>query len=129
MEERSINPKPDAFDKIDKRDLVNIDLYDNEIKVMEEQLNELAEKHSRSKEMHRKVDEFKKKLDLQKENLEQFRKKCKPEETIPGRKHTKNPTKDGEENRGKGFFDRLKAFENDFKDIRNEVNDFMNRWL
>lgn len=125
MKEETTIKKQRFCVEVDKRDLVNIDLYDNEIKVIEEQLNEVAEKHPKSKEIHQKVAQLKKELKVQKKNLEKFRKNCEQEEINTceemGRKE--------EGMRDKSFFEKLNDFENHFKTVRQEANDFENRWL
>ncbi len=129
MKEQSIDHKKAMPDMMDKRDLVNIDLYNNEIKVMEEQLNEAAEKHPRSKEIHKTLAQLKKELTIEKENLERFRKKCDPQEINTSQETVNTQVKNGESLENENFFTRLKAFEEEFKNIRYKVNDFVNRWL
>src|SRR4051812_37610033 len=107
-------------DKIDKRDLVNIDLYYNEIKVMGRQLEEAATRQRNSSAGHENFEQLKRELTAQKENLERFKERCT---IIPNTSGTPRSSKVIEM---QGFFDQLKAFEARFKSTRNKVNDVVN---
>ena|SRR4051794_13422891 len=119
MKNQSISVEKNIHDEVDKRDLVNIDLYHHEIKVIEIQLEREAEKY-KSKEVHNKHLQLKNELIDHMRKLELFRKSC---ELQQDNYSTENYL--GTE--GKSFFEHLKAFEKGFKDTRNKVNDFLNQ--
>ena len=126
MKKQSITRETVAMYRMDKRDLVNMDLYSNEIKVLQEQLSELTEKHRRAKDICTTVEHLKKKLATQKKNLEKFRQNYQVDQ-ITDNKSAVVSTKNEEAVCNEGFFEHLKVFENDFKNIRNEVNDLINQ--
>jgi hypothetical protein len=106
-------------DKIDKRDLVNIDLYSNEIATMGTQLEEAAMRQPKSHAVDKKLAQLRCELSTQKENLERFKESCA---VIP---NTFVSFRCNSAVEMEGFFDRLKAFEAIFKNTRNNVNDFL----
>jgi hypothetical protein len=113
--------------EVDKRQLVNLDLYNNEIRVMEHRLSEVAQKTLPAKEA-RKLEHLKLGLKTQKENLEKFRQDYEVEEmttghTLPKIQAIKEATN------AETFFEHLKSFENNFKDIRRDVNEFIGKHL
>jgi hypothetical protein len=126
MKEHTTIQKHQAFENVDKRNLVNIDLYRNEISVMEKQLDAVAEKHQ-SKEILKKLDHFKKKLSIQKQHLERFQHDCEPGKNIDSKEPTKGKKAKRESN--EGFFEQLKTFEEEFKNTRIDVNDWVNKWM
>lgn len=111
-------------DGVDKRELVNIDLYNHEMKLIAQQLKAIEEKHLSSKEVQQKVEHFKRRLRGQKKNLEKFRKNCEPEEI----NSSKEAGRKKEAIRDKSFFEKLGDFENQFKAFRQDANDFVNKW-
>ena len=125
MKEQANTETEQLFVEIDKRELVNIDLYGHEMKLIAEQLKEIAKRHPRSKEIQQKFEQFKKALKVQQKHLEKFRKNCEPEEI----NKSKPTRKKGEKMADKSFFENLNDFENQFKSLRQEANDFVNHWL
>ena len=119
MKKQAIILKTEKNDKIDKRDLVNIDLYYNEIAVMGSQLEETATRQRKSSAVNKKLAQLKRELTTQKENLERFKEGCT---NIPS---TSGPLRSNKAIEMHGFFDQLKAFEAGFKSTRNKVNDFV----
>src|SRR3954466_4136602 len=107
MNAESILQKAGKHNKIDRRDLVNIDLYYNEIKVMQDHLHELVTRHPNSKPVYKKVEQLKKELGSQRENLDKFKQSCATGETRVARSGF--ATKSNEAFEREGFFDRLKA--------------------
>lgn len=124
MKERTTTENQQFFVDVDRRELVNIDLYDHEIKVIAGQLKEIAENHPQSKKIHQKVEHLKKELKAQQKNLEKFRKECQPEEMNSDKETEKKVEPMGD----KSFFEILNAFENQFKTVRQEATDFVN-WM
>jgi hypothetical protein len=112
----------------DKRELVNIDLYDHEMKLIVEKLKSIAWKHPKAKEVQQTLDRLKKELTRQKRNLEKFRKNCEPEEISFSKVTGTAYIKKGEEMRDKSFFENLNSYEVHFKRLRQEANDFVDRW-
>lgn len=124
MKEQTTIKKQRFCVEVDKRELVNIDLYSHEMKVIAEQLNLIAAKHPESKEIRRQVQHLKKELRLHNKSLEKLRKDCEPEEI----NRSMQTGGKGEQMRDKSFFEKLDAFENQFKTLRQEANDFVNRY-
>jgi hypothetical protein len=122
MKQVSNTAKQRTFVELDKRELVNIDLYHNEMKVIDGQLNAITEKHPQSKLIHEKIEYLKKALRRQKINLERLRKNCQPEYITKeiGRKKPDFPNK--------SFFEILNDFENQFGTVRQQAGELVNRW-
>jgi hypothetical protein len=110
--------------EIDKRDLVNLDLYNNEIKVLTDRL-ETIQRDTSSRNEHVQASELRHELHQQRQLLNEFRKKYDMEELqeklLTSRKHEKP---------GSGsldidnFFLHLKAFEENFAITREKVKRF-----
>jgi len=127
MKSQLTTQKKSGPHQTDKRDLVNLDLYNHEIKVMEEQLGEVAEKQPKRKEVTKKIKQIKQLLTIQKEHIIRFRENYELEVDtfVPATTSNENEETTVDEN----FFEHLKSFENIFKNTRQEVNDFVNKWL
>ena len=121
MKKQAVILKTEKNDKIDKRDLVNIDLYRNEITVMGIQLEEAATSQPKSHAVNKKLAQLKGELSTQKKNLERFKERCT---IIP---NTFAGCSRNKEIEMQGFFDQLKSFEDSFKGTRDKVNDFVNK--
>jgi len=121
MKKQAVILKTEKNDKIDKRDLVNIDLYRNEITVMGIQLEEAATSQPKSHAVNKKLAQLKGELSTQKKNLERLKERC----TII--QNTFDASVCNKSIGVEGFFDQLKSFEDSFKGTRDNVNDFVNR--
>src|SRR3954465_4874887 len=119
MKNQSTTVEKKIHGEVDKRDLVNIDLYNHEMKVIEDLLEREAEKH-KSKELHNKHSQLKNELMDHRRKLEIFRKSCEMQQDNYSTEYFVGME-------GKSFFEHLKAFERGFKDTRNKVNDFLNQ--
>ena len=132
MKEQSASHKKSASHEVDKRDLVNLDFYHNEILLMQHQLDSLTE-HPGSAEAKKKVQHLKHLLADQKHNLDEFRKDFDVEKMISRHKlnlqdkKLKNQNETGEVINDENFFIHLQSFENTFKNIREEVLEFINQ--
>jgi hypothetical protein len=127
MEEEPVMRKKATSSEVDKRDLVNLDFYDNEITILLHKLNELEEDPV-GEEVKKKVQHLKYLLTKQRHSLDEFRKKYNVEEIYNAAQKSKAGKKDKAEvrNHEENFFQRLKIFESFFKDIRQEVVEFIN---
>lgn len=130
MKEQLASRKKYMSQMADKRDLVNLDFYENEILMMQHKLNSLNAKPD-SGEAKNKVQQLKHQLDNQKHNLDEFRKNFNVEEMhltpkpeAHGKKRRNSDIADVIAN-DENFFLHLQSFENSFKDIRQEVLEFI----
>ena len=131
MKEQSVSRTKSMSREIDKRDLVNLDFYDHEIWIMQEKLNSLDA--NREMEAKKKVQHLKHQLDDQKHNLDEFRKHFDMEEMLLTdksdlrHKKSKNRDETNDIKNDENFFLHLQSFENTFKDIRQEVLEFIDQ--
>ena len=131
MKEQSVSRTKSMSREIDKRDLVNLDFYDHEIWIMQEKLNSLDA--NREMEAKKKVQHLKHQLDDQKHNLDEFRKHFDMEEMLLTdksdlrHKKPKNRDETNDIKNDENFFLHLQSFENTFKDIRQEVLEFIDQ--
>ena len=131
MKEHSIERKSSLSHENERRDLVNLDFYDNEIMIMQHHLDEVGVK-SASKEIKKKVEHLKHQLNNHEQNLAAFRKNFDVDEmACAGKQALKDKDlKDKNETNGirngENFFQHLQSFEDNFKDIRQEVLEFIN---
>jgi hypothetical protein len=131
MKEQPSSNERSMHHDTDRRGLVNLDLYNNEITTMLHKLHEVGRAHSDS-EVKKKAQHLKHRLDNKKLHLEEFQKNFDVEqmESSPKQKsvediHKRKGThaKKNDEN----FFQHLQAFESEFKDIREEVLEFLDK--
>lgn len=112
---------------VDKRDLVNLDLYKHEIDTMKENLDALTTKPS-SKKVHEQINELNNGLDVQRKKLDEF---CSSYDAgkLSGytvrQDHSEKGFNPHFYKKSEGFFVHLRTFENGFKSVREEVNDFI----
>jgi hypothetical protein len=124
MKTKTFTSKTGSVHNIDKRQLVNLDLYNNEINVMRERLSEVNRQRSNSKSIHKKIEKFQQYLKAQKENLENFRQNYEVEEMTIG--HSLFATRPiNEATNTETFYEHLKSFENEFRIIRQDINEFI----
>jgi hypothetical protein len=130
MKEQSASQKRSTFNEVDKRDLVNLDFYDNEILIMRRKLDTVTVRLDTA-ETKKKIRHLKHELAHQKHNLDEFRKNFDVKEMLlihqPPTQHKKvknfhepNAIKEDE-----NFFLYLQLFEGTFKVIRQEVLEFL----
>lgn len=124
MKNRDHNLSKAIAPTIDKKDLVNLDFYGNEIKLMLKKLRTMRS-HCTHKEDLEDIDELKHDLNVQRNKLIEFRSGYDMEEM---NRHNKE-----EDNRQlnsssvENFFQHLKVFEDSFKDVRERVNAFLQK--
>jgi Mn-containing catalase len=124
MKTKAFTPKPALVHHIDKRQLVNLDLYNNEIKIMRDRLGEIKREHSHSKASQKKIEKLQEYLKAQKENLENFRQNYEVEEMATH--HSLFATRPiNEATNTETFYEHLKSFENEFKVVRQDINEFI----
>lgn len=127
MKKEADPPKKPKSHDIDKKDLVNLDFYDNEIMVMQQKLNEVSA--NADDEVKKKVQHLKHLLNHQKHILDEFRKNFDVEEMVFRNKlklsdqKLKNKDETNAIKNDENFFQHLHSFESAFKDIREEVQD------
>jgi predicted transcriptional regulator len=127
MKTKSPTPKFGTVHKVDKRQLVNLDLYKNEIRILQNRLNDVSQKHPGSPAAQKKIEKLNRDLKTQKENLEVFRQNYEVEEMVIRHSLLSMPTKK-EATNTETFYEHLKSFEDEFKVIRQEVNEFIAKW-
>jgi hypothetical protein len=108
--------------QIDKRDLVNLDLYKNEIDIMHSKLSPLKTK-GLSEDEKRTVNQLEEELNGEKCKLDEFYDYCDGWEKQPNGSRKNSARIDAE--KIDNFFLHLKSFENDFRDIRDKINEFV----
>ena len=130
MKEQLIIQKPSRHHEHDNRELVNLDFYENEIRIMEHKLVEVLANHS-TKKIKNKVDNLNHQLNLQKLNLEEFRKNYDVKEMFYSsklsikREKLKNKAAADCTKNDESFFQHLQSFENTFKQVRRAVFEFI----
>src|SRR3954447_24506724 len=130
MKAQTASRKKSMSHEVDKRDLVNLDFYDNEILIMQHKLKSLSANPG-SAESKKKVQHLKHELDNQKHHLDEFRKNFDVEEMFLSHKpkfQDKNLKISDEANvikNDENFFLHLQSFESNFKGIRQEVLEFI----
>ncbi|WP_018617479.1 hypothetical protein [Segetibacter koreensis] len=126
MKEHSLERKSSLSHENERRDLVNLDFYNNEIMIMQHNLDEVAIT-SASPEIKKKVEHLKHQLNHQEQNLAEFRKNFDLDEIVlTGKQDRKNKNETNGIKNGENFFQHLQSFEDNFKDIRQEVLEFIN---
>lgn len=132
MKEQSASQKKSMFHEVDKRDLVNLDFYDNEILIMRRKLDTVTT-HIDTAETNKKIRHLKHELAHQKHNLDEFRKNFDVKEMLlihqsPIRhKKVKNLHEPNAIKEDENFFLYLQLFEGTFKVIRQEVLEFLDK--
>jgi hypothetical protein len=113
--------KKKAHDIIDKKDLVNLDFYSNEINIMLRKLRN-AQTHCRLLDDLETIDELRHDLNLQKNKLDKFRADYDVEAI-----NSQNIAGKGQFNSThiENFFQHLQAFEDSFKEVRDRVITFL----
>ena len=131
MKEQLIIQQFTKYHENDNRELVNLDFYENEIKIMGRKLDEVLANRSTT-DIKSKVDNLNHQLNLQKVNLEEFRKNYDVKEMFygskinPKREKLKNKAGTDHIGNDESFFQHLQSFESTFKVIRQEVLEFIN---
>src|SRR4051812_658318 len=121
MRAQTIRQKKSSADEVDRRSLINLDLYNHEITIMQGRLNEVI---TNSIEETEKLEHLIYQLNYKKQYLQNFSDKYRGDEIIgvereksePKRLKKKDET--DEIKREENFYQHLQLFENTFKNIR-----------
>jgi hypothetical protein len=130
MKKEAALSKKTLFQRVDKKDLVNLDFYNNEIRIMDQKLDQVITQHP-DVEVEKKVRHLKHELHNQRRNLDEFRKNFDVEEMLLSDKpkHQDEKLKSERETdvirNDENFFLHLQSFESTFKGIRQKVLEFI----
>ena len=130
MKQKQSSENKLADHSIDQRTLVNLDLYENEIKVLKEELDKV-QSETLSKEAQKRRVELNNEMNVQSRTLGKFRHNYDVEELIQDKPGHKKEAADLDyiPRSSENFFIHLQSFEDAFKVIREKVNEFLEKHL